>query len=68
MFLSASWGGGVSDRQANIDPGFFDIISMSDCILVDRGFTFKEELASVGATPEGSTFYKGKNLVVWEGS
>ena len=44
MFLSAGWGGRVSDKQISVDSGFFDKISMGDCILADRGFTFKEEL------------------------
>ena len=34
---------------------------MSDCILADRGFTFKEELVSLGATLKVPHFTKGKN-------
>ena len=34
---------------------------MGDCILADRGFTFKEELAAVGATLKIPHFTKGKS-------
>ena len=45
VLLSAGWGGRVSDKQISIDSDFFDKISMGDCILADRGFTFKKELS-----------------------
>ena len=61
LFLSAGWGGRVSDKQISIDSGFFQKISMGDCILADRGFTFKEELAAVGATLKIPHFTKGKS-------
>ena len=60
MFLSAGCSGTVSDKQIRVDSGFFDNISMGDCILADRGFTFKEELASLGATMKVPHFPKGK--------
>ena len=49
MFLSAGWGGRVLDKQISVDSSFFKKISMGNCILADRGFAFKEELAAVGA-------------------
>ena len=61
MFLSAGWGGRVSDKQISLDSGFFEKISIGDCILADRGFTFKEELAAVSATLKIPHFTKGKS-------
>ena len=51
----------MSYKQISIDSGFFQKISMGDCILADRGFTFKEELAAVGATLKIPHFTKGKS-------
>ena len=48
-------------QQISIDSSFFKKISMSDCILADREFTFKEELAPVGATLKIPHFTKRKN-------
>ena len=61
MFLSAGWGGRVSNKQISIDSCFFEKISIGDCILADRWFTFKEELAAVGATLKIPQFTKGKS-------
>ena len=36
MFLSAGWGGRVSNKQISIDSCFFEKISIGDCILADR--------------------------------
>ena len=47
------------DKQISIDSGFFEKISLGDCILADRGFTFKEELAAV--TLKIPHFTKGKS-------
>ena len=58
MFLSAGWGGRVLDKEISIGSGFFDEISMGDCILADRAFTFKEELASLGTTLKVPHFTK----------
>ena len=61
MLFSSSWGGRVSDKQISVDSGFFDKISICDCILADRGFNFKEELAYVCATLKVPHFTKGKS-------
>ena len=61
MFLSAGWGGRVSDKQISVDSGFFDKLSMGDCILADRRVTFKKELVSLGATLKIPHFTKGKS-------
>ena len=47
--------------KVSVDSGFFDKISMGDNILADRGFTFKEELASLGATLKFPHFTKEKS-------
>ena len=47
--------------NVSVDSGFFDKISMGDNILADRGFTFKEELASLGATLKFPHFTKEKS-------
>ena len=52
--------------NVSVDSGFFDKISMGDNILADRGFTFKEELASLGATLKFPHFTQEKKPVVWE--
>ena len=57
MFLSAGWCGRVSNKQISIDSGFFEKISMGNCILADTGFTLKDELAALKITH----FTKGKN-------
>ena len=49
MFLSSGWGGRVSDKQITIDSGFIDKLAAGDCILADRGFNVKAELAVKGA-------------------
>ena len=61
MFLSAGWGGRVSAKQISVDSGFFDKLSMGDCILADRRVTFKKELVSLGATLKIPHFTKGKS-------
>ena len=60
MFLSSGWGGRVSDKQITIDSGFIDKVQVGDCILADRGFNVKEELAVQGATLKIPSFTKGK--------
>ena len=61
MFFSPGWGGRVSDKQISVDSGFFDKISIGNCTLANRGFTFKEELASLGATLKVPHFTKGRS-------
>ena len=59
-FLSLGWGSRVSDKQIMKESGFFNKVSMGDCILVGRGFNIKEELSALGATLEIPSFTKGK--------
>ena len=60
MFLSCGWGGRVSDKQVTIDSGFIDKLEVGDCILADRGFNVKAELAGKGAILKIPSFTKGK--------
>lgn len=61
MFLSAGWGGRVSDKQITMESGFVDKLGNGDCILADRGFNIKEEFAMKGAILKVPSFTKGKN-------
>lgn len=59
-FLSAGWGGRVSDKQLKAESGFYDLLEVNDKILADRGFTIRDELALCGATLRIPHFTKGK--------
>ena len=52
-------------KQISVDSGFFDKILMADCILADRGW--QRRVGVSRCYTEGSTFYKGKKPVFWEG-
>ena len=58
-FLSLGWGGRVSDKQITKESGFFNNVSMDDCILADRGINIKEELSALGVTLKIPSFTKG---------
>ncbi len=60
-FLSAGWGGRVSDKQITLESGFLNKILPGDCILADRGFLIEEELNTVGAYLKIPKFTKGKS-------
>ncbi|XP_056098360.1 uncharacterized protein LOC130099653 [Rhinichthys klamathensis goyatoka] len=59
-FLSAGWGGRVSDKQITAESGFYDLLEHNDEILADRGFTIRDELATRGATLKIPHFTKGR--------
>ena len=59
-FLSAGWGGRVSDKQITMDSGFLDKLSPGDCILADRGFLIAHEVNARGAFLKMPSFTKGK--------
>ncbi len=59
-FLSAGWGGHVSDKQITAESGFYDLLEHNDEILADRGFTIRDELATCGATLRIPHFTKGR--------
>ena len=58
-FLSLGWGGRVLDKQITKESGFFNNVSMDDCILADRGINIKEELSALGVTLKIPSFTKG---------
>ena len=60
-FLSAGWGGRVSDKQITIESGFLKKVMPGDCILADRGFLIEDELNRVGAYLKIPKFTKGKS-------
>ena len=59
-FLSGGWGGRVLDKELTNQSGFFKYINFGDCILADRGFLIKDELAEKGANLYIPAFLKGK--------
>ena len=54
------WGGRVSDKQVTKESGFFNEVSIRDCILAERDFKIKEELSVLVATYKIPSFTKGK--------
>ncbi|XP_065639510.1 uncharacterized protein LOC124809319 [Hydra vulgaris] len=60
-FLSAGWGGRVSDKKITLKSGFLDKIIHGDCVLADRGFLIEEELATKGAVLRIPSFTRGKS-------
>ena len=63
-FLSLGWGSRVSDKLIMKRSGFFNKVSMCDCVLADQGFNIKEELSALGATLKIPHFTKGKKLLL----
>ena len=60
-FLSAGWGGRTSDKLITHESDFHDNLTTGDCVLADRGFSIKEDLAAVGAVLKTPYFTKGKS-------
>ena len=46
-----------------LNSGFLEIVSHGDCILADRGFLIKEELAAHGTVLRIPAFTRGKKTV-----
>lgn len=63
-FLSSGWGGRASDKQITLESGFLSELEPGDCILADRGFLIRDELAAYGATLSIPSFTKGKQKTV----
>lgn len=61
-FLSAGWGGRVSDKQLTAESGFYDLLQVNGEILADR-FTIRDELALRGATLRIPYFAEGSCLL-----
>ena len=49
VFLSARWGGRVSDELIKSNPGFLEMLSRGHCVLADSGFLLDEKLPPVDA-------------------
>lgn len=60
QFLSC-WGWRASDRCITMNSGFLDLLSSSDTVLADRGFTIGDDVAVFGAKLEIPAFTSGKN-------
>ena len=48
------------DKKITKESGFFNKVSMFDCIVLGRGFNIKEEVSALGATVKIPSFMKGK--------
>lgn len=59
-FLSAGWGGRVSDKEITLKSGYMDKLLHGDEVLADRGFLVSEEMAVRGVTLRMPAFTKGK--------
>ena len=59
-FLSAGWGGRVSDKEITLKSGYMDKLLHGDEVLADRGFLVSEEMAAIGVTLRMPSFTRGK--------
>ena len=59
-FLSAGWGGRVSDKEITLQSGYMDKLIHGDEVLADRGFLVSEEMAALGVTLRMPSFTRGK--------
>ena len=59
-FLSAGWGGRVSDKEITLQSGYMDKLLHGDEVLADRGFLVSEEMAALGVTLRMPSFTRGK--------
>ena len=58
-FVSASWGGRVSDKQLTRECGIIQKLLPGDIVLADRGFDIAEDIAMVQASLHIPAFTKG---------
>ena len=58
-FVSASWGGRVSDKQLTSDSGSIQKLLSRDIVLADRGFNIAEDPVMVQAILQILDFTKG---------
>ena len=49
LFLSHDWRGRISDKQLTIESGFFNLLTIGDSVLAERGLFIVEEVATRGA-------------------
>lgn len=57
-FISELFPGSTSDQEIVLKSNFLDILAPGDSVMADKGFTIKDELASVGAVLEMPSFLK----------
>ena len=48
------------DKEITLNSAFLDKVTIGDCVLADRGFLIKEELATRGAVLRMPAFTRGK--------
>ena len=59
-FLSAGWGGRVSDKEITLQSGYMDKLLHGDEVLAERGFLVSEEMAALGVNWRMPSFTIGK--------
>ena len=60
-FISAAWGGRVSDKYLTENSGLLDKLLPGDVVLADRGFTIADSVAMTGAKLHIPVFTKGRD-------
>ena len=60
VYISAAWGGRVSDKVITQQCGFLKFIDPGDVILADRGFNVQDDIAIKGGKLEIPAFTRGK--------
>ena len=59
-YISAAWGGRVSDKVITQQCGFLNFIDPGDVVLADRGFNVQDDIAIKGGKLEIPAFTRGK--------
>ena len=59
-YISAAWGGRVSDKVITQQCEFLKFIDPGDVILADRGFNVQDDIAIKGGKLEIPAFTRGK--------
>ena len=59
-YISAAWGGRVSDKVITQQCGFLNFIDPGDVVLADRGFNVQNDIAIKGGKLEIPAFTRGK--------
>ena len=60
-FISAGWGGRVSDKHLTENSGLLTRLNPGDVVLADRGFTIADSVSAMQAQLYLPAFTKGKN-------
>ena len=59
-YISAAWGGRVSNKVITQQCGFLNFIDPGDVVLADRGFNVQDDIAIKGGKLEIPAFTRGK--------